>query len=145
MSISRANSNVLYEGLIEELYETGTLTDDLKINLYTVFRETLLEALHIIDTKSVTLVKSQPSGRMVFKVSEPSDGQQKIDARRNYICLIYPRYCSCEFFHQNVILEKQAILCKHSLAAILGNILDEFVLEEMDDEAFAEYYYEAMM
>ncbi|XP_078080650.1 zinc finger SWIM domain-containing protein 7 isoform X2 [Mustelus asterias] len=90
--------------------ELSQLTDELLLALKFVFGPAALNALELVDQRSVTLVHS-PSGRSLYQV-EGSSGQV-------YHCLSSCLYCSCPAFMYSVLRRNDNILCKHILAVYL--------------------------
>ncbi|XP_051891704.1 zinc finger SWIM domain-containing protein 7 isoform X2 [Pristis pectinata] len=86
------------------------VTDELLLMLKFVFGPPVLQALELVDQRSVTLVDA-PSGRSLYQVVG-SSGQV-------YYCLSSCLYCSCAAFTYSVLRRNDHILCKHLLAVYL--------------------------
>ncbi|CAF98509.1 unnamed protein product, partial [Tetraodon nigroviridis] len=96
---------------IEKIYlESSQIPDDLLMALRFVFGPCALQALDLVDRRSVTRLSS-PSGRSVFQVTGGSG--------RSYTCLVSCHYCPCPAFSYSVLRRNDALLCKHILAVYL--------------------------
>ncbi|MXQ89452.1 hypothetical protein E5288_WYG000870 [Bos mutus] len=78
-----------------------------------VFGSSAVQALDLVDRRSVTLISS-PSGRRVYQVLGSSG--------RTYTCLASCHYCSCPAFAFSVLRKGDSLLCKHLLAVYLSQI-----------------------
>ncbi|KAA0203059.1 hypothetical protein HAZT_HAZT007998 [Hyalella azteca] len=103
---------------------SGELSHDVLCCLNAVFGKSLMPALQLIDEKKVTRVTS-PSGRWVFRVSGSSGVP--------YICLPGSAYCQCPAYKYTVVLKREAIMCKHVLAARLASEMNEVEVKEVSD------------
>ncbi|XP_048094050.1 zinc finger SWIM domain-containing protein 7 isoform X1 [Alosa alosa] len=136
---------------IEKSYkERAQLPDDLLIALRYVFGSCALQALDLVDQRSVTCVSS-PSGRRVFRVMGGS-GQR-------YTCFTSCHYCPCPAFsilvlkrntsllspsqqlrskggsHSTVVVFRcLSSLCKHILAAYLCQAMGLSQHEQVSDQ-----------
>lgn len=53
--------------------------------------------------------------------------------------LIYPKlYCSCQDFYKNVVVKRKYDFCKHILAQIISEALNNFQIIKMEDNKFNE-------
>ncbi|XP_041456874.1 zinc finger SWIM domain-containing protein 7-like [Lytechinus pictus] len=95
--------------------EQGSLTDDILSALHFMFGPPLLQALDLVDHQSVTLIKSEPAGRIVYQVVGSSGSP--------YLCLPSAGYCPCLFFSFAVIKRKEVPMCKHMLAILLASAM----------------------
>ena len=51
--------------------------------------------------------------------------------------LIYPKlFCSCQDFYKNVVIKKKRIFCKHILAQIISEALNQFKSVTSNDNKF---------
>ncbi|KAG5283975.1 hypothetical protein AALO_G00021580 [Alosa alosa] len=111
---------------IEKSYkERAQLPDDLLIALRYVFGSCALQALDLVDQRSVTCVSS-PSGRRVFRVMGGS-GQR-------YTCFTSCHYCPCPAFSILVLKRNTSLLCKHILAAYLCQAMGLSQHEQVSDQ-----------
>ncbi|XP_069768834.1 zinc finger SWIM domain-containing protein 7 isoform X2 [Narcine bancroftii] len=81
--------------------QSSQLTDELLLMLKFIFGPPALQALELVDQRSVTLVDS-PSGRSVYQVVG-SSGQV-------YHCLNSCLYCSCAAFTYSVLRRNDHLL-----------------------------------
>ncbi|XP_059829772.1 zinc finger SWIM domain-containing protein 7 isoform X2 [Hypanus sabinus] len=96
---------------VQEVYQQSLqLTDELLLMLKCVFGPQALQALELVDQRSVTLVDA-PSGRTLYQVVGSSG--------RVYHCLSSCLYCSCVAFTYSVLRRNDHLLCKHLLAVYL--------------------------
>uniref|UniRef100_A0A672GZ92 Zinc finger, SWIM-type containing 7 n=1 Tax=Salarias fasciatus TaxID=181472 RepID=A0A672GZ92_SALFA len=75
-----------------------------------IFGSSALQALDLVDQRSVTCVSS-PSGRKAFQVAGGSG--------RLYTCFLSCHYCPCPAFAYTVLRRNGGLLCKHLLAVYL--------------------------
>uniref|UniRef100_H0Y0A6 Zinc finger SWIM-type containing 7 n=1 Tax=Otolemur garnettii TaxID=30611 RepID=H0Y0A6_OTOGA len=78
-----------------------------------VFGSSAIQALDLVDRRSVTLISS-PSGRRVYQVLGSSG--------KTYLCLASCHYCSCPAFAFSVLRKSDSLLCKHLLAVYLSQV-----------------------
>uniref|UniRef100_A0A3B5R9Y4 Zinc finger, SWIM-type containing 7 n=1 Tax=Xiphophorus maculatus TaxID=8083 RepID=A0A3B5R9Y4_XIPMA len=89
-------------GDIQKNYEETTqIPDDLLIALKFVFGTCALQALDLVDQRSVTCLSS-PSGRKAFQVTGGSG--------RLYTCFLSCHYCPCPAFTYTVLRRNQGLL-----------------------------------
>ncbi|XP_023274122.1 zinc finger SWIM domain-containing protein 7 isoform X1 [Seriola lalandi dorsalis] len=99
--------------------------DDLLIALKFVFGPCALQALDLVDQRSVTCLSS-PSGRKAFQVMGGSG--------RLYTCFVSCHYCPCPAFAYTVLRRNEGLLCKHVLAAYLCQALGVTQEESVSDQ-----------
>ncbi|XP_055513451.1 zinc finger SWIM domain-containing protein 7 isoform X3 [Leucoraja erinacea] len=87
--------------------QSSQLTDELLLMLKFVFGPPILQALELVDQRSVTFVDS-PSGRSLYQVVGSSG--------RVYRCFSSCLYCSCAAFMYSVLRRNDHILEFISLA-----------------------------
>ncbi|ELR62567.1 Zinc finger SWIM domain-containing protein 7, partial [Bos mutus] len=85
-----------------------------------VFGSSAVQALDLVDRRSVTLISS-PSGRHVYQVETRSLLREK-KTGRPHPCLAPCHYCSCPAFAFSVLRKGDSLLCKHLLAVYLSQI-----------------------
>ncbi|XP_061658825.1 zinc finger SWIM domain-containing protein 7 [Syngnathoides biaculeatus] len=96
---------------IRKIYqETSQIPDDLLNSLKFVFGPCAIQALDLVDQRSVTCVSS-PSGRKAFQVTGGSGIV--------YTCFSSCHYCPCPAFAYTVLRRNHCLLCKHILAVYL--------------------------
>ncbi len=107
-----------------------SLSDNLLSALHSVFQQSLLHALDLLDKNHVRWFVC-PSGRGLFQV-KASTGSKV------YTCLVPSNYCNCPSFVYSVVLKEEAMWCKHLLAVRLGQAMGRVQSEERCGEDIAE-------
>lgn len=111
---------------IEKVYqETSRIPDDMLVALKFVFGPCALQALDLVDQRSVTCVSS-PSGRRAFQVTGGSG--------RMYTCFVSCHFCPCPAFAYKVLRRNEGLLCKHILAVYLSQAMGVTQQDCMSDE-----------
>ncbi|XP_012726720.2 zinc finger SWIM domain-containing protein 7 [Fundulus heteroclitus] len=111
---------------IQRTYQESTqIPDDLLIALKFVFGSCALQALDLVDQRSVTCLSS-PSGRQAFQVIGGSG--------RLYTCFLSCHYCPCPAFAYTVLRRNQGLLCKHILAVYLCQAMAVTQQESIPDQ-----------
>ncbi|KAF4112844.1 hypothetical protein G5714_005389 [Onychostoma macrolepis] len=105
--------------------ETNQIPDDLLIALRFVFGQCALQALDLLDQRSVTCVSS-PSGRKAFQVLGGSG--------RLYTCFTSCHYCPCPAFSFSVLRRNESLMCKHLLAVCLSQAMGLCQQEQVSDQ-----------
>ncbi len=78
--------------------------------------------------RGITKYTYKPSNRIVWTAQ--GENQEH---------LIYPKlFCSCQDFYKNVVIKKKRIFCKHILAQIISEALNQFKTVALDDNRFKE-------
>ncbi|XP_075450290.1 zinc finger SWIM domain-containing protein 7 isoform X1 [Ascaphus truei] len=87
---------------VKRTYEdTSQVSDELLLGLKFIFGPTALQALDLVDQRSVTQVTS-PSGRTTFQVTGSSG--------KLYTCYSSCHYCSCPAFSFSVLRKNENML-----------------------------------
>ncbi|XP_007670736.1 zinc finger SWIM domain-containing protein 7 [Ornithorhynchus anatinus] len=94
--------------------ETSQIPDELLLALKFVFGSSAVQALDLVDQRSVTRVLA-PSGRVVYQVVGSSG--------KLYTCFNSCHYCSCPAFAFSVLRKSDTLLCKHLLAVYLSQAM----------------------
>uniref|UniRef100_A0A671S877 Zinc finger SWIM domain-containing protein 7-like n=1 Tax=Sinocyclocheilus anshuiensis TaxID=1608454 RepID=A0A671S877_9TELE len=116
----------LLKDLQRTYLETKQIPDDLLIaKLRFVFGPCALQALDLVDQRSVTCVSS-PSGRDAFQVLGGSG--------RLYTCFTSCHYCPCPAFSFSVLRRNESLMCKHLLAACLSQAMGLWQQEQVSDQ-----------
>ncbi|KAM3600740.1 uncharacterized protein V6R79_001635 [Siganus canaliculatus] len=105
--------------------ETSRIPDELLIALKFVFGSCALQALDLVDQRSVTCLSS-PSGRKAFQVTGSSG--------RLYTCFTSCHFCPCAAFAYTVLRRNDGLLCKHVLAVYLCQAMALTQQECVSDE-----------
>ncbi|XP_067113931.1 zinc finger SWIM domain-containing protein 7 [Osmerus mordax] len=125
MSSLPAVAEQLLQDIQKTFHETSLIPDDLLIALRFVFGSCALQALDLVDQRSVTCVSS-PSGRKAFQVL---GGSGKL-----YTCFISCHFCPCPAFAYTVLRRNESLLCKHILASYLSQAMGVSRLEVLSDQ-----------
>ncbi|KAL0994418.1 hypothetical protein UPYG_G00121950 [Umbra pygmaea] len=111
---------------VQKTYQEKTqIPDDLLIALRFVFGSCALQALDLIDKRSVTCVSSF-SGRRAYQVMGGSG--------LLYTCYTSCHYCPCPAFTYTVLRRNDSLLCKHILAAYLSQAMGLSQQETVSDQ-----------
>ncbi|KAM6907299.1 zinc finger SWIM domain-containing protein 7 [Xenentodon cancila] len=115
----------LFRDIQKTYQETSQIPDDLILALKFVFGSCALQALDLVDQRSVTCVSS-PSGRKAFQVLGGSG--------RLYTCFLSCHYCPCPAFAYTVLRRNEGLLCKHILAIYLCQAMAVTQQESVSDQ-----------
>ncbi|MFX1409655.1 MAG: hypothetical protein ACFFA6_04845 [Promethearchaeota archaeon] len=78
--------------------------------------------------RGITKNKYKPSNRIVWTAM--GENQEH---------LIYPRmFCSCQDFYKSVIIKKERLVCKHLIAQIISEALNNYQIKELEDNEFSD-------
>ncbi|XP_072231783.1 zinc finger SWIM domain-containing protein 7 isoform X3 [Leuresthes tenuis] len=91
----------LFRDIQKTYQETSQIPDELLIALKFVFGSCALQALNLVDERSVTLLSS-PSGRKAYQVVGGSG--------RLYTCFLSCHYCPCLAFAYTVLRRNEGLL-----------------------------------
>lgn len=97
-------------------------------SLQSVFQQPLLGALDLIDQDSVTKLTCQ-AGRSLYQVRGTSGA--------NYYCFTSSNYCSCPSFIFSVLKKEDALYCKHTIAALVGEVLGRVDNKQISNDEFS--------
>ncbi|KAM6163758.1 zinc finger SWIM domain-containing protein 7 [Rhynchocyon petersi] len=103
----------LLSDMMAAVRENARIPDEHLLSLKFLFGSSAMQALDLVDRKSITLISS-PSGRRVYQVLGSSG--------KTYTCLMSCHYCSCPAFAFSVLRKNESLLCKHLLAVYLSQI-----------------------
>lgn len=113
--------------IIEKIKEKKEIDDEFIEYIDNVFSNKSVDVLETIK-RGITKYIYKPSERVIW-VSIGTDSDH----------LIYPKlFCSCHDFYQNVIILKKRLICKHLLAQLICESLDNFNEVELEDSEFKE-------
>ncbi len=87
--------------------EGPSLPENLLSALHSVFQQSLLHALDLVDKNHVMCFVCF-AGRELFQF-------QASAGNRVYTCLVSSNYCNCPSFVYSVILKEDTLMCKHLL------------------------------
>jgi len=92
----------------------------------------------IFPDKSTKVIEVLKRGIKKY-IYNPSNRIVWVAQGENQEHLIYPKlYCSCQDFYKNVVVKKKRKFCKHILAQIISEALNEFTAVTLDDHQFKE-------
>ena len=84
------------------------------------------ERIFDVIRKGITKFIYKPSNRIVW-----------VALGENCEHIIYPKlYCSCQDFYKNVVVKRKQNFCKHILAQVICEELNNFHLFELEDVEF---------
>jgi len=109
-------SNVLLQAA-EVVKTSGAFTENILLALNAVFGPTFIDALELLDKRSINEIISPTSNRRLYQVRGTSG--------INYIILPNTWRCSCPAFVQNTMLSNESITCKHILATKLIEVFEQ--------------------
>ncbi|XP_071791091.1 zinc finger SWIM domain-containing protein 7-like [Asterias amurensis] len=114
---------------VKTVYQsTQTLPEDLLSALHFVYKAPLLQALDLVDNKSVTRITC-PAGRIAFQVQ----GSSGIP----YTCLPSSNFCTCQYYSFTVLKRTDVNLCKHVLAVMLSCAMGACLEQEVTNDLLA--------
>ncbi|XP_041749136.1 zinc finger SWIM domain-containing protein 7-like [Coregonus clupeaformis] len=90
-----------------------------------VFGSCALQALDLVDQRSVTCVSS-PSGRTAYQVM--------VRPGLLYTCYTSCHYCACPAFAYTVLRKNESLLCKHILVGNLSQVMGLSQQETLSDQ-----------
>nr|XP_029527726.1 zinc finger SWIM domain-containing protein 7-like [Oncorhynchus nerka] len=99
---------------IQKTEEKTLIADDLLIAIRFVFGSCALQALDLVDQRSVTCVSSS-SGWTAYQVGSGTG--------RWCTCYTSCHYCPCPAFTYTVLRKNESLLCKHILVAYLSHAM----------------------
>ncbi|XP_008300050.1 zinc finger SWIM domain-containing protein 7 [Stegastes partitus] len=124
-SMLPAVAEQLFRDIQKTYQETSQIPNDLLIALRFVFGSCALQALDLVDQRSVTCLSS-PSGRKAFQVTGGSGTL--------YTCFLSCHYCPCPAFAYTVLRRNEGLLCKHILAVYLCQAMAVTQQESVSDQ-----------
>ncbi len=108
--------------------EYGIINEDLIKYLESIFPNKSPDVLEVIK-RGITKYIYTPSDRIIWTA---------IGENAEY--LIYPKtFCSCSDFYKRVIIEKKRNFCKHLIAQIICEALDNFKVNKLDNINFNKF------
>ena len=92
----------------------------------------------IYPNKSTSVIEVLKRGIIKYTY-KPSNRTVWTAQGENQEHLIYPKlYCSCQDFYKNVVIKKKRIFCKHILAQVISEALNQFKIVTLEDNKFKE-------
>ncbi|MHA1526661.1 MAG: hypothetical protein ACTSQD_06485 [Promethearchaeota archaeon] len=119
--------------LLSEIYskikDKGLIDEDFINYIESIFPDKSPNILKVIK-RGITKHTFKPSGKIVWTAM----GQKK------KIYLLYPKvYCGCIDFYKNVVIKRFRGFCKHIIAQVICEALDNYQLSIIEDDKFANF------
>ena len=118
--------------LLSEIYskikDKGIIDEEFVNFIESIFPDKSPNILKVIK-RGITKYTFKPSGKIVWTAM----GQ-------NNEYLIYPKvYCGCIDFYKNVVIKKIRGFCKHIIAQIICEALNNYQLSILEDDKFTNF------
>ena len=118
--------------LLSEIYskikDKGLIDEDFVTFIESIFPDKSPNILKVIK-RGITKYTFKPSGKIVWTAM----GQ-------NNEYLIYPKvYCGCIDFYKNVVIKRVRGFCKHIIAQVICEALDNYQISIIEDDKFANF------
>ncbi|MHA1255701.1 MAG: hypothetical protein ACTSPS_08905 [Promethearchaeota archaeon] len=118
--------------LLSEIYskikDKGLIDEDFVNFIESIFPDKSPNILKVIK-RGITKYTFKPSGKIVWTAM----GQ-------NNEYLIYPKvYCGCIDFYKNVVIKRVRGFCKHIIAQVICEALDNYQISIIEDDKFANF------
>ena len=93
---------------------------------------TLINALDLIDKGKIIKYIAGTSQRELFAVEPSSSTKGRGKYHKTYKCLSN-NYCTCQSFAYSVVTKKESRYCKHLLAVMIAEALNEYQIKYVKD------------
>lgn len=118
--------------LLSEIYSKiknkGLIDEDFVNFIESIFPDKSPNILKVIK-RGITKYTFKPSGKIVWTAM----GQ-------NNEYLIYPKvYCGCIDFYKNVVIKRIRGFCKHIIAQVICEALNNYQVSLIEDDKFADF------
>ena len=118
--------------LLSEIYSKiknkGLIDEDFVSFIDSIFPDKSPNILKVIK-RGITKYTFKPSGRIIWTAMG-----------ENNEYLIYPKvYCGCIDFYKNVVIKKIRGFCKHIIAQIICEALNNYQLSILEDDKFTNF------
>jgi len=118
--------------LLSEIYSKiknkGLIDEDFVNFIESIFPDKSPNILKVIK-RGITKYTFKPSGKIVWTAM----GQ-------NNEYLIYPKvYCGCIDFYKNVVIKRIRGFCKHIIAQVICEALNNYQVSIIEDDKFADF------
>ncbi|MFW9825176.1 MAG: hypothetical protein ACFFE4_19700 [Candidatus Thorarchaeota archaeon] len=121
-------SNDLLLKLFEKSQKKKILDEDFISFIESIFPDKSSDVIETLE-RGITKYTYKPSNRIVWSA---------MGANQEH--LIYPRlFCSCQDFYKNVVVNRNRDLCKHLVAQVISEALNDFKETTLPDEKFKEF------
>ena len=118
--------------LLSEIYSKiknkGLIDEDFVNFIESIFPDKSPNILKVIK-RGITKYTFKPSGKIVWTAMGQNDEY-----------LIYPKvYCGCIDFYKNVVIKRIRGFCKHIIAQVICEALDNYQISIIEDDKFANF------
>jgi predicted nucleic acid-binding Zn finger protein len=111
--------------LYSSVKKKGKLDEEIVQYINSIFANKAQRVLDVIE-KGITKYIYNPSKRIIW-----------VAMGENCEHIIYPKiYCSCQDFYKNVVVKRKRDFCKHLIAQIICEALNEYNVLELEDNEF---------
>lgn len=109
-----------------KIKQKGIIDEELIEEINRVFANKAERVLEAIE-KGISKYVYKPSNRVIW-----------IAMGENSEHIIYPKvYCSCQDFYKNVVIKRKRDYCKHLLAQVICEALNDYKTLELNDVEFS--------
>ncbi|SAL97429.1 hypothetical protein [Absidia glauca] len=139
--MNEQQSESLLNEVLGTIQHSKEMTYDQVRVLHCLLGNTVVEALHLIDTDSVARLEcGDQAKRHLYRIQDTVEAPK--EKKETQLCFLLPRHCTCGVFLSSVICEQKALVCRHVLAALLFEALQrQQGIITLDEETFAEILY----
>lgn len=118
--------------LLSEIYSKiknkGLIDEDFVNFIESIFPDKSPNILKVIK-RGITKYTFKPSGKIVWTAMGQNDEY-----------LIYPKvYCGCIDFYKNVVIKRIRGFCKHIIAQVICEALNNYQIRIIEDDKFANF------
>jgi len=118
--------------LLSEIYskikDKGLIDEDFVNFIESIFPDKSPNILKVIK-RGITRYTFKPSGKIVWTAMGQNDEY-----------LIYPKvYCGCIDFYKNVVIKRIRGFCKHIIAQVICEALNNYQVSTIEDDKFADF------
>ena len=118
--------------LLSEIYskikDKGLIDEDFVNFIESIFPDKSPNILKVIK-RGITKYTFKPSGKIVWTAMGQNNEYQ-----------IYPKvYCGCIDFYKNVVIKRVRGFCKHIIAQVICEALDNYQISIIEDDKFANF------
>lgn len=104
-----------------------------------VLDEELIDFLEVLfPDRSTNIIEVIKRG-ITKNIYKPSNRIVWTAMGENQEHLMYPKiFCSCQDFYKSVIIKKERLVCKHLIAQIISEALNNYKIKELEDQEFSD-------
>lgn len=111
--------------VFEKIKQKHLIDEEFISFLELIFSDKSSDVLDVLK-RGITKYIYKPSNRVVWTAMG-----------KNQEHLIYPKlFCSCQDFYKNVVIKRNREFCKHILAQVISEALQNFKEASLDDDKF---------